>query len=180
MKAFKFLGVGARARFGRVAWPIPTSGEPAAWVRVALPLKPCVRGVHACRQSDLPFWIDDELWRIELDGQIVHGKSMVVAERGRLLARVPRWDASLREELALFCRERTQAVATRALAEGRADAVAARRFLDDVTALGELGQVATAAYIAAVAARCDSELSAEDAYLAERAVQSAWLAERLD
>jgi hypothetical protein len=179
MKAFKFLGAGALARFGRCTWPTPTLAAPGAWVEVALPLQMCARGVHACREGDLPFWIDDELWRIELAGEIVRGKTMVVAERGRLLERVSSWAAPLRAELARFCRERTEAVVARALAEGRDDVVVAQRLLADVTALAELGQLATAAYISAVAARCTSDDSAQAAYLAERATQSAWLAERV-
>jgi hypothetical protein len=104
---------------------------------------------------------------------------MIVAQRGRLLERVPRWDASLRDELGQFCCARTYAVAAKALAEARPDAALAKRFADDVTALAELGQLPAAAYVSAVAARFTSDQGAEEAYLAERAAQSNWLAERV-
>lgn len=179
MKAFKFLSAGARARFSRHAWSMPRGATPGAWVEAARPLKLCAQGIHACRTADLPYWIDDELWRIELDGELLNANTMIVAERGRLIERVSRWEADLRTELAQFCRARAHAVAAQALAEGRPEAALAQRFADDVATLAGLGQLAAAVYVSAVAARCISDQSAEEAYLAERAVQSGWLAERV-
>jgi len=180
VRAFKFLRAGAKGRFSGYSWSVPQGSAPGAWVEVAGDLKACTQGIHACRQTDLPFWIDDELWCIELDGEIVHGKTMVVAQRGRLIARVDRWEGTLRAGLSQLCCERTRAVAAQALAEARPDAAIAQRFLGDVVALAEVCQLATAAYISAVAARFTSDSSAEQAYSAERAVQSSWLAERVD
>ena len=78
MIAYKFLGAGAVGTYSGFAWPV---GE---WVDVDLPLVPSRRGVHACRVLDLPYWLDDELWVVELDGEIAEQERMVVAERGRL------------------------------------------------------------------------------------------------
>lgn len=179
MRAFKFLRDGARGRFSGHSWPTPRGPEPGAWVEVAGPLKACSQGIHACRQADLPYWLDDELWCIELEGEIVQSKTMVVARRGRLVERIHAWESTLRAELARYCCERTSAVAAQARVEARSDAALAQRFADDVVALATAGQLATAAYVSAVAARFSSDASAELAYCAERAVQSTWLAERV-
>lgn len=179
MKAFKFLAAGAKGRFSKHSWSRPQGSAPGAWLEATGPLKACTQGIHACRDTDLPFWLDDELWCIELDGELVHGKTMVVAQRGRLIERVVRWEDALRSQLGQLCCERTTAVAAQARAEARPDAALAQRFADDVVVLAGLGQLATAAYISAVAARFTSDSSAEQAYAAERAAQSRWLAERL-
>jgi hypothetical protein len=179
VKAFKFLAAGATGRFSRHSWSTPQGSEPGAWVEVTGSLRPCTQGIHACRKSDLAYWLDDELWCIELGGEIVHGKTMVVSRRGRLIERVGRWESALRSELARFCCDRTTAAAAQAMAEAHPEAALAQRFADDVVALAGLGQLATAAYVSAVAARFTSDLSAEQAYAAERAAQSDWLAERV-
>ena len=61
MIAWKFLGAARVGLYSGFSWPL---GE---WVEVSPPLVPSRRGVHACRVGDLPHWIDDELWTIELD-----------------------------------------------------------------------------------------------------------------
>jgi hypothetical protein len=89
--AYKFLTGGAVGRFSEFAWPGPAGGEPGEWVEIDRPLEECSSGIHACRVIDLPAWIDDELWLVELGGEIRESESMVVAERGRLLRRVDAW-----------------------------------------------------------------------------------------
>ena len=60
MIAYKFLRSGRIGPFSGYRWP-----EPGAWVD-ASGTDPCRRGVHACRTADLPWWLADELWEIEL------------------------------------------------------------------------------------------------------------------
>ena len=31
---------------------------------------PCRRGVHACRPGDLPYWLNRDLWEVELEGEL--------------------------------------------------------------------------------------------------------------
>lgn len=176
MQAFKFLAAGARARFSELAWPQPDAQRAGGWVVVAGALEPCVCGVHACREQDLPYWLDSELWRIELDGALWVGESMVVAARGRLLQRVESWNDELKGQLLAFCVERAQGVLTRSDdgAQPRAE-----RYLRDVEALGQAGELAAAAYVSALAAACGSALPELDAYVGERSVQARWLASRL-
>jgi hypothetical protein len=179
VRAFKFLGRGARGRFSGHVWPTPAAGLPGAWVTAPLPLVPCTRGVHACRDRDLAYWLDDELWAIELDGELVETATMVVAERGRLCAALTRWNDELRAAFGQFCLDRAQAVAVRATDARRPDARWATRLARDLCALLDEGELNTAAYVGAVAAQYGGSSGPLEAFAAERAVQSRWLVERL-
>jgi hypothetical protein len=57
-----------------------------------------MNGPHACRAVDLPGWIDDELWLIELDGDVEAHEDVVVAQRARLVRRVDAWDEQAMRE----------------------------------------------------------------------------------
>ncbi len=109
MKAYKFLAEGRVGRFSDVHWP---EGE---WIEAGGPLEDCRTGIHACLLSQLPDWIDDELWEIELDGEVALHEAMVVAERGRLLRRVERWDAATAQAFADDCAWRARGYAIAAL-----------------------------------------------------------------
>jgi len=116
-------------------------------------------GVVAYRAGDLPNWAGDELWTVELDGDVTERKHSVAAARGRVIERIATWD--------------------RAAAAAFVDACLTRRPELD-TDPG--GNPCTAAYIAAHAAGTVAEEaggSYADAYEAERAWQSAWLDDRL-
>jgi hypothetical protein len=52
--AYKFLRQGRTGRFSAFAWP-----EPGVWVRADGPIDRCLRGIHACRTRDLPWWLAD-------------------------------------------------------------------------------------------------------------------------
>ncbi len=103
MRAYKFLALGSTGRFSDFTWPRPAGEEPGAWVASSEQLEDCRHGVHACTSDQLLDWIDDELWEIELDGEVVPGDAMVVAERGRLLRPVAHWDGSTAQEFADAC-----------------------------------------------------------------------------
>jgi hypothetical protein len=107
-RAYKFLARGAVGRFSEFEWPH------GAWVETSGALTQCVEGVHACRRVDLLDWIDDELWEIELDGAVEVHDSMLVAERGRLLWRLP-WDDASATDFAEQCAWRARGVALKAL-----------------------------------------------------------------
>jgi hypothetical protein len=90
--AYKFLMRGAVGRFSDFPWPQPRGGAPADWVEAGGPLTDCLYGVHASSRAHLLDWIDDELWEVELGGEVVERNSMLVAERGRLTRRVETWN----------------------------------------------------------------------------------------
>jgi hypothetical protein len=124
----------------------------------------CATGVHACSTADLPYWLDEELWEIELDAPAAGGRRKLVAGRGRLLRRLDAWDEAAMAAFALACRE---SVERRAAAN--ADVAP---FLGDI----DWTRPSTSAFVAARAAELDA---GEAAYAAERARQAEWLAERL-
>lgn len=95
--AYKFTRQGARSPFTGFAWPV---GE---WVEAQGEVGLCANGIHACRVEALPRWVDDELWRIEVDGIEQEHEGVLVARRGRLLDRVEAWDAETSRELARSC-----------------------------------------------------------------------------
>lgn len=92
MILFKFLGRGRVALYTGHKWPV------AEWVEADGPLNLCANGPHACRAVNLPGWIDDELWLIELDGDQETHDDIVVAQRARLVRRVDAWDEQAMRE----------------------------------------------------------------------------------
>lgn len=121
MRAYVFLGAGGRAFLTGVRWPPPADGAPGAWVESAPGAD--VRG-HELR--DLPWWLDDELWELELGGEVQPGRRVLIAERGRLVARIAGWGDGTAWELVDACARRVGEHAAEALrAEGRADEAAA-------------------------------------------------------
>lgn len=153
--AYKFLRAGGVAPFTGFSW------VPGAWVmgRAAHG-----EGVHACRVSQLPWWVDDELWRIELGAPVVERATQLEAARGRLLQRVTAWQP--------------QAFAQACAARARAHALQAPSAeLEDYAARAERAPAGSAAFIAAVAAV--AVRGAESGFAEERAWQARWLAENL-
>lgn len=196
---YKFLRPGRVSPFARFRWP-----EPGTWVDVA-EIDPCRSGVHACRTGDLPYWLDEELWRVELDGPVVETAVKVVAGRGRLVRRVDAWSAATAHEFGLACVGRLTGHAAEELRSAALDDAAA-----DLTAAGSLEDVKSAAERAVSAAGAADRVAAERvgsyliyaidtlesaagvSYIAakaagrleggtdrERAWQAAWLDERL-
>jgi hypothetical protein len=197
--AYKFLGSGRIGPFSAFQWP-----EPGVWVHAPRDLAVCKRGIHACRPSDLPWWLADELWEIELDGHVQPDEHKVIAPGGRLRAQIKAWTPARAQEYADACAWRAKERAVHALtcAGHRHEAdqlatcptlddvlVATRKLADDIpesrislTIAGDgairalTGAPPTSAYIAAHAAM---RLEGAAGYAAERAWQSRWLVERL-
>jgi len=157
--AFKWLAKGAVAPFTGFAWPADGS-----WV--AAPAgAPAGSGVHACRISQLAWWIGEELWRVELAGDVVEHATQVEAPRARLLERVAAWDPLAFKQA---CVARTESFAAEAPTPELADYLALIR-----TADAPIASFVDA--VAAVAAR-----GARSAFEDERAWQARWLARALD
>jgi hypothetical protein len=164
----------------------------------------CRSGIHACRISDLPWWLADELWEIELDGRVQVDEHKLFALAGRLRSRIEKWTPACAQEYADACawraRDRGVQALIRAGHAGAADELAKCTTLDDVllaarrlasavpdteisvTIAGDgafraiTGVPPASAYIAAHAAL---RLDGSAGYAAERAWQVRWLAERL-
>lgn len=165
MIAHKFLRQDGASAFTHFRWPLPNGG-PGPWVEAQV--APCRSGIHACRPPDLPFWINDVLYEIELDGDIAEEATKVVAPRGRLLRRIDAWDAELRASYTRMCADRALNLARSASPP-----------LTDWAAVVEPSIPEGPALLGFVAARIGEEVSVVAAYDAERARQADWLAQHL-
>jgi hypothetical protein len=188
MIAYKFLEGGAVGPFTRFSWP--TDGR---WVDAAQAREGS--RIHACRERDLPYWVSDELWRVELTEPIRERETQIEAARGRLVTREEEWDA---REFAARCAFRPRDLALRIVAD---DGLARAGRLDELIALarsiraadglqaemvgyvidaavrareGHAGSSSHTAAVAAVALH-----GAEEAFEMERRWQARWLVERL-
>jgi hypothetical protein len=171
--AYKFLAPGAVSPFSRFAWPQPAAGSPGAWVVVG-PGGEYPR-IHACRAEQLPYWIERELWRVELSEPAREIQYGMQAERGRLLERVGAWDARCAHEFAIECVRHTQRLAAEAIPPERAARLAG--YCKDAAFFADAPHPGCVAYIAAIAC---AELRGDVAGVAEeRAAQAAWLRARL-
>ena len=165
MIAHKFLRPGLVGPFTGFRW------EPGAWVGKVDAPDLCLSGVHACRVGDLPYWVNRELWEIELDGEIVAGERKVTAGRGRLLRPIEGWDEAAERALAQACAARA-----RAFAAARPDDLHLVAMAADAESLAATGLAHVATYVAAVAAE---RSGGPDGRAAERQAQAGWFAELL-
>lgn len=96
MIAYKFLDRDGRGVFSGFRWAGRPPGE---WVETA-DVVACREGVHGCRPADLAWWVNDELWELELDGDVVEAGRKLVARRGRLRRRLDEWSGGVATEFA--------------------------------------------------------------------------------
>jgi hypothetical protein len=159
--AYKFLGAGRVGRFTGFRW------EPDTWVEASAAAA-CRNGIHACRIRDLPIWLDDELWQIELAGDVVTGDRKIVAPRGRLTLQIEGWTPELAHEFGRFCTRRTrERVGFLPVLSG---------FVSDVERFVSQNRIAIAGFAAARAAELRDGPAG---YESERDAQAWWLAQSL-
>jgi len=162
--AYKFLRADGSTVFSRFRWPLP-GDEPGPWVEANI--DPCHSGIHACRAGDLPYWVGETLYEIELAGEIVEEHTKVIASRGRLLRRVTAWEDGVRDAFTHMCAERAHEIA-RAEPELAAYDAGIDSSIPDGPAM-----------LAFMAAAIAEQRGGMEAHLAERARQASWLAEQL-
>jgi hypothetical protein len=107
--------------------------------------EPCRAGIHACRPAHFPFWVAEELWVIELDGEVVESASKLVARRGRLVEPVEAWTAGGATAFGKDCALRARDLAT--------DALVAAGWLGPAEQLGSCSSLDTLPGVAASMAR---------------------------
>jgi hypothetical protein len=111
--AYKFLRRGRIAPFAKVQWPPPHDSK--KWIGGDV--------VHACRVRHLPYWLNEELWHVELEGDVAEQGWALLATRGRLLARVEGWPDA-KQAFAADCAEVARGAAADVLKRKRLDAEA--------------------------------------------------------
>jgi hypothetical protein len=203
MRAYKFLLPGAIAPFSRHPWPAPAGDAPGGWVERSGDGAVCRGAVHACGAADLPWWLQAELWEVELAEPVEAVRHKLTAARGRLVRRVAGWDVACAARFAEACAWRVRDRAVQALEAAGAPAAAEElrgyAGLEDMLAAAERlspppearinvamagdgaanarpGVASTSAYIAAHAA---GRIDGPAGMAAERAWQAAWLATEL-
>lgn len=197
LRAWKFLAAGAVAPFSGHRWPRPGAAGPGEWVVSG------GDGVYACRLGDLPWWVDTELWEVELAAPWEELPTQVRARTARLWTEVTAWDSVAFRAYGEASALRVRGWAVEALhADGRprdADALRGCQSLAEIAeraralqgltrpgnlagyaadsaaraGLGNAGAAANMAANAAILYRGTPE-----AFDAERAWQAAWIAAR--
>jgi hypothetical protein len=124
--------------------------------------------VHACRPGDLSYWLAPALYEIELRDEVAEGGMKVVASRGRLVRHIDGWNDETREAYSQMCIARAAELAASA-----PESVGSWVPPPAASAGGP-------ALMGYIAARMAESIGGIEAYVDERARQSAWLAERLD
>lgn len=178
MIAYKFLRSGGRTLFSRKTWPLPAGATAGAWLEADEgPLLPCRNGVHACELADLPYWLADELWQIELDGEALRGPDAWIARRGRLLRQVTTWNPDTRTRFAGACADRIE---TQLASLGGAPPARSAGFAEQARSFVGLGYAVASVYASALAFATLAPPDAEEAaFRAERARQAALLGQIL-
>lgn len=165
--AYKFTRPGAVSPFRDHAW------EPGEWLEVEGELGLCANGIHACRVEALPRWLDDELWRVEVDGIREEREGLVVARRGRLLERVDGWDAEASHALAHSCVARAVELA------GRVSDPLVQARTTMITAIADSPDPSATALTMYTTAHMYDEVE-PGSYYDERRRQASWLCDRLE
>jgi hypothetical protein len=175
LRAYKVLANG-RSGFSGLCWPLPDGSRPGEWVHARGALEPYANGVHACSVGRLPQWLGEEVWVVELGGEVLHADAALVASRGRILGPVAGWDRQARIEFSRACAGRA-----RSFANGVA---AGEQILEAIDRFATTGLTGPAGYwTAALAGESVARRRAGSAYdggfTSERAVQAASLASEL-
>jgi len=167
--AYKFLAAGAIAPFTGFQWPIPGPAGAGAWVEA--PEGRLTHGIHACRVTDLTFWLDAELWRV----------SGWNAEMARSLAEACVWHARDRALVALraagFDREAEALAACTVLSELHAGSkgLSSRKGLPAALA-GYLAEAID--FLLTGDSSCSAYICARAAVIASGGIESEFAAER--
>jgi hypothetical protein len=176
VKAYKFFRRGAIAPISGVPWPVAASG-PGPWVEVGGPLSPCRSGLHACCPESLAYWLHDELWEVELDGELARAEDLLVARRARLVRRLDAWCSGVAARFLVASRAHAAGLAAVATPAGKERA---RMWIEASDRHVAQGNVAVGAYTAAMGvARLDGEVADLVRFRDERLWQSGFIAAEL-
>jgi hypothetical protein len=165
MIGYKFLkrgGVGAISGF---VWP---RGQ---WVTIEGALEQCRRGVHVLRLGDLAYWLSEELWRVEYEGDVEPAGDCVLAARTRLVERVDAWSEGGADRFALAARDHLVELSASAPPDKRE---LVEEIIGDASKHLPKHSIALAAYCSAMGVARMS-IDSNDAYRRERAWQSEWI-----
>jgi len=194
-RLFKCLAPGRFGPYSGYQWP-----DVGRRVTADGPLIACANGVHLCREQDLIFWLDAEIWEAGYFGERIDGDDKIVVREGWLIRQYETWNKRTQRLFSADCAEHVlpiferqcpgdprvrDCIATaRAFARGEAtqdDLVAAQSaafsaYLEAFSA--EYSAAFSAAYSAALSAARSAFSSALSAVAAAGSEREACLAER--
>lgn len=102
---------GSPAHGGSGIWSLPNDGQPGEWMPDIKGVEMCKRGYHACRESDLIFWLGPDIYEAERDEAAEYvecdtpEESKVVCGRMRLIRRLDTWNERTARLFACDCAE---------------------------------------------------------------------------
>jgi hypothetical protein len=188
--AYKFLAPGAFSPFTGFRWPGAGTWVSAQEEREA-------RWVFACRRGDLAYWLERELWRVELGEPVRETRYQISAPRARLVTKVEAWNADLHRGYAAACALRARDLALASLPSELRGRLAEVDDLPRIVAVvrGASKPSATTSYVGDAAENARSDDAAATSYIAcivaaslggganafeaERAWQAAWISQQL-
>ena len=133
MRAYAFLDPAATDYVSGVRWPVPNDRGPGAWLEAGADSR--LRGYPA---DQLLWWLDQQLWEVELAGDVQKTDRSVLGARGRLLAPVDTWTPEVARELTMDCALRLRDRAVVALAaDGKGKAAAVLATAGDLESIAE-------------------------------------------
>src|SRR5262249_44832819 len=83
VKAYAFLGADSTSYVTGLRWP-----SPGTWTERD------DDAIRACEPADFVWWLDGELWEVELNGEVRDLGRALTAPRARLVHRIEEWTDS--------------------------------------------------------------------------------------
>ena len=113
MKYYKVLkSDGSCVNGGKGKWHLPKKKKDGTWTpgkwmpEIEGELEPCENGYHICRPADLVHWLDEAIFEVEYQGEIVEDDNKCVIRKARLLRGVEAWNEKSARLFAADCAER--------------------------------------------------------------------------
>jgi hypothetical protein len=181
MKYYKVLDKHGRSCHGGEAeWSLPQRNEDGTWTpgewmpEVEGPLEPCANGYHVVTLEQLPNWIGERIFEVEVGDEIVHADDKSVVRTCRLTRECTGWNERTARLFACDCAERVLPLYEAHYDDDspRKAIEVARRYAEGTATREELAAAGDAARNAAWAATGDPTRAA--AWAAARA--AAWAA----
>ena len=100
-RLFKCLKKGRVGQYSNYQWP-----KCGVWVKAKGPLSVCENGIHLCREKDLVYWLNKEIYEAECrDDERINSDDKIVVREARLINRLKTWNEKTARLFACDCAE---------------------------------------------------------------------------
>lgn len=164
MKLYKVLAVGRKScHGGRMVW------EPFHWYEISGDLIPCQNGFHLCRPEDLLDWLQEEIWKGQVQRGWVYGDGKIVAEKARITWQCLGWNNRTARLFAADCVQNVAHLCTLRSVQRYIETT--RRFAEGAVSYDDLLAARDAAWVVDKAKDTPSWVAAmESNYVAKEAI----------